>query len=211
MIGQSVVRALADRSIQSDWVRDGLAGQSAIETGKYELVLLDLGLPRKSGFDVLKAIRDQGNHTPVLIISAKDEIDDRVAGLELGADDYLVKPFGLNELMARIRAVLRRHARAGLPVVGNGEIMLDLASHEATYRHRTAPLSGRELALLHALVEHPGAILSRSQIEGRICAPNEAIESNVVDVLIHSLRKKFDREIIRNVRGIGWMVLKHPS
>ena len=211
MIGQSLVRALNDAGMMVDWIRDGVKGQMAIESSAYALVLLDLGLPLKSGFDVLQSIRTRGNRTPLFIITARDEIDDRVTGLDLGADDYLIKPFGFKELMARMRGVLRRKGSHATTTIGNGEITIDLATHEATYREKTQLLSVKELALLHGLIEHPGMILSRSQIEKRLYGWNEEVESNVVEVLIHALRKKFDNEIIRNVRGIGWMVLKHPS
>lgn len=211
MIGLSLARALKDIGMPGDWVRDGVAGELAIESGEYSLVLLDLGLPRKSGFDVLKAMRSRGDRTPLLIITARDEIDDRVAGLDLGADDYLIKPFGLKELLARIRAIMRRNDGLAAPTVGNGEITLNLATHETTYRGKNLLLPAREFALLHALVDRPGTILSRAQIEQRLYARNEEVGSNAVDVLIHYLRKKFDNEIIRNVRGVGWMVVKHPS
>ena len=211
MIGQSLIRALKDVGMSGDWVRDGVAGELAIASGGYTLVLLDLGLPRKSGFEVLKAMRARGDRTPLLIITARDEIDDRVTGLDLGADDYLIKPFGLKELMARIRAILRRNDDPAAPAAGNGEITLNFATREATYRGKTLQLPAREFALLYALVDRPGTVLSRAQIEGRLYACNEEVGSNAVDVLIHYLRKKFDNEIIRNVRGIGWMVVKHPT
>lgn len=210
MIGQSLVRALNDAGVMVDWIRDGVKGQVAIESSAHALVLLDLGLPLKSGFEVLQSIRNCGNRPPLFIITARDEIDDRVAGLDLGADDYLIKPFGFKELMARMRSVLRRKSQT-MTTVSNGEITIDLATHEATYRKKTHLLSVKELALLHGLIEHPGMIFSRGQIEKRLYGWNEEVESNVVEVLIHALRKKFDNEIIRNVRGIGWMVLKHPS
>jgi DNA-binding response OmpR family regulator len=211
MIGRSLARALKDAGMTLDWIRDGVQGLAAAESGDYALVLLDLGLPKKSGFDVLKSMREQGDATPLLIITARDEIDNLVSGLDLGADDYLIKPFGFKELMARMRAVMRRHANYAVSSVSNGEIMLDMATHEATYRGKTVTLSAKEFSLLHALTEHPGTILSRSQIEERLYGWNEEIESNVVDVLIFYLRKKFDNQIIRNVRGIGWMVVKHPT
>lgn len=211
MIGRSLARALKDAGMTLDWIRDGVQGLAAAESGDYALVLLDLGLPKKSGFDVLKSMREQGDATPLLIITARDEIDNLVSGLDLGADDYLIKPFGFKELMARMRAVMRRHANYAVSSVSNGEITLDMATHEATYRGKTVTLSAKEFSLLHALTEHPGTILSRSQIEERLYGWNEEIESNVVDVLIFYLRKKFDNQIIRNVRGIGWMVVKHPA
>jgi DNA-binding response OmpR family regulator len=211
MIGQSLSRALADIRLKVDWIRDGVSGQEAIERNHYALVLLDLGLPLRSGFEVLKAIRDRGILTPLFIITAREEIDDRVTGLDLGADDYLVKPFSIRELIARIRGVLRRNGSLMMSAMSNGEITINLATLEANYRDKSRFLSARELALLHALMERPGMILSHSQLQQRLYGGNEEVGSNVIEVLIHGLRKKFDREIIRNVRGIGWMVLKHPS
>jgi DNA-binding response OmpR family regulator len=211
MIGQSLARALNDAGMMVDWEQDGIKGQAAIESGGYELVLLDLGLPGKSGMDVLKEMRDRGDRTPLFIITARDEIDDRVNGLDHGADDYLIKPFGIKELMARIVGVLRQNGCHAATTIGNGEILLDLATQEATYRDITVLLSVKEFALLHALIEYPGMILSRSQIEKHLYGLNEEVESNVVEVLIHAVRRKFDNEIIRNVRGIGWMVMKHAS
>ena len=211
MIGQSLTRALVDIRMKVDWCRDGIAGQAAIESSRYALVLLDLGLPLKSGFEVLKSIRDRGIRTPLFIITAREQIDDRVAGLDLGADDYLVKPFSIRELIARIRGVLRRNGSLLVSSMSNGEITINLATLEANYRDKSRFLSAKELALLQALMERPGMILSHSQIQKRLYGGNTEVESNVVEVLIHGLRKKFDKEIIRNVRGIGWMVLKHPS
>ncbi len=211
MIGQSLTRALNDIGMKVDWARDGINGQTSIETGGYDLVLLDLGLPGKSGMDVLKAMRAHGDQTPLFIITARDEIDDRVIGLDEGADDYLVKPFGIKELVARIIGALRRNSSNPQTLLGSAEITIDTMTKEATYRGKTHVLSAREFTLLHALIEYPGMILSRSQIEERLYGWNEEVESNVVEVLIHAVRKKFDNEIIRNVRGIGWMVTKHSS
>lgn len=205
------MRALRDIGISGDWVRDGITGEQAITSGGYGLVLLDLGLPQKSGLELLKAMRTSGDRTPLIIITARDEIDDRVMGLELGADDYLIKPFGLKELAARIQAILRRNDDPSAATLGNGEITLHLATHEVSYRDRILQLPAREFALLHALVASAGSVLSRTQIEQRLYASSEELSSNAVDVLIHYLRKKFDSEIIRNVRGVGWMVLKHPA
>ena len=208
MIGRNLALALKEAGLIADWVQDGIQGLDAAQAGHYAVVLLDLGLPRKSGTDVLKSMRDRGIDTPLLIITARDGIDDRVEGLDLGADDYLVKPFSFKELLARIRAIVRRQGGHVASIIGNSEIALNLASHEATYRGKTLVLSAKEFALLHTLVAHPGTIYSRSQIEERIYGWGEEVESNVVDVIIHYLRRKFDNEIIRNVRGIGWMVVK---
>ena len=206
MIGQSLVRALNDAGMIVNWVRDGISGQLAIESDRYTLVLLDLGLPGKSGLEVLRGMRSRGDRTPTFIITAREKIDDLESGLDTGGDDYLIKPFSLNELLARIRRVLRWHG--GDAVIGNGEISIDPAVQQVTYRKITQLVSAKELALLKALIEHPGMILSRSQIETHLYGWNDEVDSNVVEVLIHSLRKKFDSEIIRNVRGIGWMVVK---
>ena len=210
MIGQSLVRALQDLGLTGDWVQDGASGEAAISQGEYALILLDLGLPDKSGFDILAALRASGDRTPLLIITARDEVEDRVCGLDMGADDYLIKPFGIGELLARIRAILRRSDDLAANIIGNGEISLNPTTQEATYRGKTHLLPAREFALLHALIERPGTILSRGQIESKIYKWNEEVSSNAVEVLIHYLRKKFDNEIIRNVRGVGWMVIKSP-
>jgi len=208
MIGSSLSTALSREGMTVDWVRNGVDGAEALATGGHTLVLLDLGLPGQSGLDLLKAARNSGNRIPVLVVTARDGLDDRVAGLDIGADDYIVKPFETRELVARVRAVLRRQAGAAQSVLQTGEILLDLATHELTHRTKTAVLPAREFALMYALVERPSVILSRGQIEQRIYGWGEEVESNAVDVLIHSIRKKFDKDIVRNVRGAGWMVLK---
>jgi two-component system, OmpR family, response regulator len=209
MIGQGLVRALNDAGMSVKWIRDGNEGQVSIESGIFSLVLLDLGLPGKSGLDILKAMRACGNRTPTFIITAREKIDDLETGLDMGGDDYLIKPFSFNELLARIRRIVRWHGDGA--AISNGEITLDLAAYKATYRGTTQLLSVKELALLNALLKRPGTVLSRSQIEKHLYGWIEEIESNVVEVLIHSLRKKFDCEIIRNVRGVGWMVVNNIS
>lgn len=211
MIGQSLVTALTDVGMKVDWLKDGLKGQMAMESGIYDLLLLDLGLPGKPGLEVLKEIRRRGDKTPIFVITARDEIDDRVRGLDEGADDYLVKPFGFKELMARILRILKLQGNHEVTTLANGEITINLANNEAVYRGKKQSLSTKEFTLLLTLLQHPGMIFSRSQLESKLYGNNEEIESNVVEVLIHSLRKKFDNEIIRNVRGIGWMVVKRPS
>ncbi len=208
MIGKALVRGLSDQGMSVDWARDGAEGSAALLHAEHGVVLLDIGLPEMSGIDVLKTARAAGVTTPVLVITARDGLDDRVAGLDLGADDYIVKPFELRELLARIRAVRRRHDGQARSLITNGEITLDLATREVTYRNAEHIMSAREFALLEALMQHPGAILSRAQIEQRIYGWGEEVESNAVDVLIHSIRKRLGRDIIRNVRGAGWMVTK---
>ena len=207
MLGKALVRGLSDHGVTVDWARDGAEGSAALAQDEHALVLLDLGLPKRSGLDVLKDARAAGVAIPVVIITARDGIDDRVTGLDVGADDYIVKPFELRELLARIRAVRRRHNGQAQSLVASGEIMLDLATHRATYRGIEHVLSAREFALLQVLLQRPGAIFSRGQIEQQIYGWGEEVESNAVDVLIHGIRKRFDRDIIRNVRGAGWMVL----
>jgi DNA-binding response OmpR family regulator len=206
MIGRSLKTALSHQGMSVDWTKSGLEGEEAIAVGEYAAILLDLGLPDKSGVDVLRTIRLNGNKTPLLVVTARDEIDDRIAGLDLGADDYLVKPFDARELVARIRAVVRRRAGVATSVLQTAHLTLDLATHELTYRNSSRILSLREFGLMRALMEHPGSILSRAQLEEHLYGWDEQVESNALDVLIHSLRKRFDKDLIRNVRGAGWMV-----
>lgn len=208
MFGKSLTKALSDAGMTVDWMQDGLDGEAAIGAGGHGLILLDLGLPKLGGIEVLRAMRKRGNTTPLLIITARDDTADRVEGLDFGADDYLVKPFEISELLARIRAVVRRQSGHAVSILDNGQVQLDLASHEASNDEAKVVLPAREFALLHTLLERPGAILSRSQIEERIYAWGEEVESNAVDVLIHSIRKKLGKDLIRNVRGAGWMVAR---
>src|SRR5262245_46882730 len=211
MIGKSLREALQDTGMSVDWARNGEDGEDALSNGGYALVLLDIGLPGKSGIEVLRAARQAGDKTPLLLITARDELDDRVAGLDLGADDYLAKPFETRELMARIRAVLRRYGGSAISVLSNGEIELDLATHEVRYRGKSLILSAREFSLMRALLDRPGTILSRTQLEEKIYGWGEEVESNAIDVLIYYLRRKFDKDIIRNMRGAGWLVPRVPS
>jgi len=206
LIGRSLRRAFEGTGVAIDWTRTGDDALVALDTSPYAIVLLDLGLPGKVGLDVLKEMRRSKDATPVLIITAHDDIETRVAGLDSGADDFMVKPFDVDELAARIRAVIRRHAGHATSQIQSSEIVLDLAAHQVTYRGTTQRLPAREFALLQALLEHPGTILSRKQLEDSLYGWGEEVESNAVDVLIHYIRRKFDNDIIRNVRGIGWMV-----
>ncbi|MDB5633022.1 MAG: two component transcriptional regulator, winged helix family [Tardiphaga sp.] len=208
MIGKALVRGLTAKGMAVDWVKNGVDASAALEKPQHTIALLDIGLPQISGFEVLERARANGAAIPIIVITARDMLDDMVAGLDLGADDYIVKPFELNELLARIRAVLRRHNGQARSQITSGEITLDIATHIATFRGIESELSAREFSLLHALMERPGAILSRSQIEERIYGWGEEVESNAIDFLIHAIRKKFSRDIVRNVRGAGWMVAK---
>jgi two-component system, OmpR family, response regulator len=211
MIGKSLREALQDAGMSVDWARSGEDGEAALSVGSYAVVLLDIGLPGKSGIEVLRAARKTGNKTPLMLITARDELDDRVAGLDLGADDYITKPFEMRELMARLRAVMRRSGGAAVSTLTNGEIELDLATHEVRYRGKSLVLSAREFGLLRVLLDRPGTILSRAQLEEKLYGWGEEVESNAIDVLIHYLRRRFDKDIIRNVRGAGWLVPKSPQ
>jgi two-component system OmpR family response regulator/two-component system response regulator QseB len=206
MIGHSLRQALAAQGWSVDWVKDGQLALSALGDGDYACVLLDLGLPKVDGVEVLRRARSAGNATPVLVLTARDGLDDRVAGLDLGADDYLLKPYELRELVARMRAVIRRRDGSAHSVIGNSGVQLDLTTREVLVQGGRSQLSAREFALLHALLERPGAILSREQLENRIYGWGEEVSSNAVDVLIHGMRRKLGADTIRNVRGLGWRV-----
>ncbi|HET8745808.1 MAG TPA: response regulator transcription factor [Ramlibacter sp.] len=206
MIGRSLKEALSSQGWSVDWVKDGLLAQSAWADGDYACVLLDLGLPKRDGVEVLRHARGRGDTTPVLVLTARDGVDDRVEGLDIGADDYLVKPYEFRELLARMRAVIRRRDGAAHSVIGSDTVQLDLTTREVMVQGERSQLSAREFALLHALLERPGAILSREQLENRIYGWGEEVSSNAVDVLIHGMRRKLGPEAIRNVRGLGWRV-----
>ncbi len=211
MIGKALVQALERAGTAVDWVHSGIAAQDAVTSGDHAVVLLDIGLPDRSGFDVLDTVRRAGHDVPVLVITARDALEDRVRGLDLGADDYLVKPFDTAELMARLRALTRRRHGAMQSQLEAASLTLDLATREMTYNDQVCVLPAREFALMQALMERPGTILSRAQLENRLYGWQTEIESNAVDVLIHSIRRRFDKSIVRNVRGAGWMVSKRRA
>ncbi len=208
LIGAALLRALKDASYSVDWVRTGEAGRAAARDGSYTTMLLDLGLVDMNGLDVLRALRAANDTTPVIIITARDDVDTRVQGLDLGADDYLVKPFESKELLARIRAVVRRKSGFASATMGTSRVSLDINARSLTFDGRSDELSAREYALVLALLERPGAILSRQQLEERLYGWGEEVESNAVDALIYSVRRKFGHELIRNVRGLGWTLCK---
>lgn len=208
MIGQSVLKGLKRFGWSMDWVRDGHAAELAVENDVYDAVLLDLGLPRKDGLEVLKTLRRKENDIPVLVLTARDAIQDRVQGLDLGADDYLVKPFSIEELAARVRALLRRRAGRADPVIEIGDLRVNPATREVSVAGNALALSAREFALLAALIDRPGAVLSRSQLEDKLYGWGDEVESNTVEVYIHSLRKKLGADFIKTVRGVGYMVSK---
>src|SRR5262249_38269050 len=206
MIGASVRRGLTQDGFTVDWVEDGRAAEAALSDRIHDALVLDLGLPRKSGLDVLGAMRRRGDARPVLILTARDAVADRVAGLDAGADDYMVKPFELDELAARLRALLRRSAGRAASVLVHGDVVIDPATREVRRNGEPVALSAREFALLEALLARPGAILSRAQLEEKLYGWSESVESNAVEVHIHALRRKLGAGFIRNVRGVGWMV-----
>jgi two-component system, OmpR family, response regulator len=206
MIGTAMQQALKDAAYAVDWVTDGETALHAVENESYELALLDLGLPKADGREVLRRLRTLGRRLPVIIVTARDGVDDRIDGLDLGADDYLVKPFEIRELLARMRAVLRREGSGSPPLLGNGKLSLDPATREASFLGESAQLTAREFALVQALLARPGTVLSRSELERQIYGWNEEVESNAIEFLIHTIRKKLGAAAIRNVRGVGWMV-----
>nr|WP_315596004.1 response regulator transcription factor [uncultured Cupriavidus sp.] len=205
-IGQSLTRALKDAQCSVDWVRTGDLARSAIADGSYTVMLLDLGLPDAEGLDILRWLRQRHDETPLLIITARDDVDTHVAGLDLGADDYVIKPFEARELLARIRAVVRRKSGSASPMLSHGQVMLDMTLRQLTFNGHGDVLSAREYALMLALLERPGAILSRAQLEERLYGWGEEVESNAVDAVIYGIRKKFGSTVVRNVRGLGWTV-----
>ena len=210
MIGEAIRAGLKRDGFAVDWVRAADAAQHALDSEPFELLLLDLGLPGGDGLELLEALRGRGSTLPVLIITARDAVADRVAGLDAGADDYLVKPFDLDELAARIRALLRRKSGRGEPHLEHLGVALEPATHRVTRDGVEVALSPREFALLELLLERPGAILSRSQLEERLYGWGEEIESNAVEVHIHGLRRKLGAQFIRTVRGVGYRVRPKP-
>ncbi|MCM8623464.1 MAG: response regulator transcription factor [Candidatus Accumulibacter sp.] len=206
MIGRSVQQGLRQDGHTADWLRDGQQAELALATTPYDILLLDLGLPGRSGLDVLARLRRSANNIPVLVITARDAIADRIRGLDAGADDYLVKPFDLDELSARMRAVQRRHAGRAEPVLENGSLRMNPATHELTLNGAPVALSAREFALLQALLEQPGVPLSRARLEEKLYGWGDEVESNAIEVHIHSLRRKLGAEHIKNIRGVGYLV-----
>jgi len=211
MIAEAVSNGLKTARYAVDWVNNGNTAEQALNSQQYDLALLDLGLPGQDGLQVLKHLRQDKNNTPVLIVTARDDLDSRLAGLDGGADDYIIKPFDLSELLARIRAVLRRQSGQSTPLLSNGAITLNPTNYQVTLADQSMPieLSNKEFAILQALMTRPGIIHSRADLEDKIYAWGDEVESNAIDFLIHALRKKIGKEHIKNVRGVGWLVSKN--
>jgi two-component system response regulator QseB len=210
MIGGAVERGLREAGCAVDRLADGQAAELALATGVYDLALLDLGLPRKDGLDVLRSLRRKGSQVPVLIMTARDAVRDRIAGLDAGADDYLVKPFNLDELLARVRAVVRRRTGRTSPDMSCGALTLDPVARRVVFRGRDVEVSAHEFAVLEALMLEPGAVVSRAKLEEALYGWGEEIGSNTVEVYLHHLRRKLAPDVIRNVRGVGYRIANVP-
>jgi two-component system, OmpR family, response regulator QseB len=206
MIGEAVRTGLTQAGFSVDWVKEGVAALSAATTEPFAAMLLDLSLPRKDGLDVLREMRAGGHHLPVIVITARDAIEDRIVGLDAGADDYIVKPFDVHELAARVRAVVRRHQGRAEPLLRAGAITLDPALRDVRVNDQPVMLSAREYGVLELLMSKPGVPMSRGEIEQRLFRWGQEVESNAVEVHIHNLRKKLGAQAIQNIRGVGYLV-----
>lgn len=206
LLGDALQAGLKQAGFAADWVQDGLAAEAALAAESFAALVLDLGLPKKSGLAVLKRLRERGNRLPVLILTAQDAIEDRIRGLDAGADDYAVKPFDLGELAARLRALIRRGGGHATPKLVQGSLELDPAAHLVTLSGKPVELSAREFALLHALMGVAGRVLSKAQLEEQLYAWGEEVESNTVEVYVHHLRRKLGSERIRTLRGVGYLM-----
>lgn len=210
-LGEIIRTALAREGNTVDWVKDGQAAISALSTENFDIAILDLGLPKIPGLEVLRTVRNQGNSIPILILTAHEAIEERVKGLDMGADDYMVKPFDLDELSARIRAMRRRDSGRANPIIIYKGIQLDPAAHTVEFEAQSFSLPRREFALLQKLLENPGKALSREQLTQSIYSWDEDVDSNALEVHIHNLRKKFGNDMIRTIRGVGYMIEKDES
>ena len=208
MIGETVLQLLRAEHYAVDWVRDGAMADQALRSAEYDLVLLDLGLPKRDGLEVLRALRSRRATVPVLVATARDDVSDRIAGLDTGADDYVVKPYDTDELLARIRALLRRSAGRAEPAFEHKGVSLNPATHESTLNGQPVSLSAREWAVLEPLLARPGMLLSRAQLEEKLFSWKDEVSSNAVEVYIHGVRKKLGNDIIQTVRGLGYLVPK---
>jgi DNA-binding response OmpR family regulator len=210
LLGDALAAGLRQRQFDVDWVRDGLAAEHALRGEPFAAVVLDLGLPRQDGLDLLRKERARGTRTPALILTARDAIEDRVRGFDTGADDYVVKPVDLDELAARLRALVRRSRGEPAPVLDIGGVRLDPAARTVTFRGRPVELQAREFSLLQEFMLNAGRVLSRRQLEERLYAWGEEVESNAVEVHVHHLRRKLAPALIRTVRGVGYVMPREP-
>ena len=208
LLGDALLSGLKQRGFDADWVRDGVTAETALHAEPYAAVVLDLGLPRQDGLKVLAKQRAKGNPIPVLVLTARDAIEDRVKGLDTGADDYVLKPVDLDELAARLRALVRRSRGDPSPVLEIGELAIDPAARTVRYRGAPVALQAKEFKLLHEFALNAGRVLTRDQIQQRLYAWGEEVESNSVDVHIHHLRRKLAPELIRTVRGVGYVLAR---
>lgn len=209
-LGEGLRLGLRQEGYTVDWLQDGTSALHALLSETFDLLVLDLGLPRLSGIQVLQQLRKSGSALPVLILTARDATEDRIAGLDAGADDYLIKPFDLDELKARLRALLRRSAgRAELRIEHAG-VSLDPSSQQVTYQGKAVPMTPKEYLLLHELLSQPGKVLTRERLAQSLYGWDEEAESNTLEVHIHHLRKKLFNNLIRTVRGVGYLVEEQP-
>ncbi len=208
MLGSSVCEGLHRHGNTVDWVKDGISGEKAIKNEAFDAVILDIGLPKISGFSVLEKIRNRGIATPVIILTARESVDDRIKGLDLGGDDYLTKPFDLDELCARLRALQRRFSSRAIPNIQYKELILDPAAHIVKYKSDIISMPRREFSLLQKLLENVGRVLSREHLAQNLYGWDDDVDSNALEVHIHNLRKKFGNDFIRTIRGVGYMIDK---
>jgi len=206
MLGDGICVTLTEAGYATDWVTDGVAAEAALQTETYALLILDLGLPKMSGIDVLKGVRQRGQDIPVLILTARDTVADRVQGLDCGADDYLVKPFDMDELNARLRALLRRSGGRSNPVIEHSDIIMDPAAHVVTQAGHVVDISPREFAVLRMLLENRSKVMSRARLEEGLYSWGDEVESNAVEVYVHHLRRKLGATLIRTIRGVGYTI-----
>ncbi len=211
LLGNGVYTGLGQDGYAVDWVKDGEAAELFLRSGEYELVILDLGLPKRSGVEVLRDLRAAGNEIPVLILTARDSIEDKVVGLDSGADDYMIKPFDLEELNARIRALMRRRSGRAEATIRHGDLVIDPASHTVEQTGKPVELSPREFTLLQKLVDNAGRVMSRGQLEQSLYSWKDEVDSNAIEVHIHHLRKKLGSKLIRTVRGVGYILDKESD
>ncbi len=205
LLGDGVAAGLKQYCYTVDWLKDGLSAEQALKTENFDAIILDIGLPKKTGLELLDYMRSHGNVTPVLILTARETVEDRIKGLDTGADDYLIKPFDLDELCARLRALQRRLSARAAPTIEHGNIQLDPAYHSVIRDGEDINLSRREFALLHKLLENAGRVLSREYLTQTLYGWDEDVDSNALEVHIHNLRKKFGSDLIRTIRGVGYM------